>query len=234
MIKSRLIGRIGGFGVSLLAATLAFLSWREAIRSRSEVEQMEKALHKVESSTERRMTRAERQVRLHRANSEREPDWYAERAVSELSPSEEVRTDQHSSEDEIEEEVERELTPEEQEYRNGVLGEAQIERLESAYGTESTDPEWSSDAEDALSRAYQTEAFNSLTVVPRCKKTLCRLEVTYDDTENTSQQLQLLAHRTPWQGQGFQKVDTKTQIATFYLAREGHELAQVDPEKIVY
>jgi hypothetical protein len=38
--------------------------------------------------------------------------------------------------------------------------------------------------------------------------------------------------KLPWAGEGFMKLDTNTREGVFYVARDGHELPNVDPSTV--
>lgn len=233
MISRSTIGRIALAGGLVAMTALAAFSWQQVAHNRDEVAQIERSLERLASSTDERIARAERQARMQGRGSDGEVGWYSDRAVARPGEEPEASSEEEASEQSANG-AEGELTDEERNYRNGVFGEARVQKLETSYSRESADPQWSSQAEGTLASAYAGKEFDSLDIVSECKETLCRVEVNFDDLENGPQQLQLLAHRSPWQGQGFQKIDIESRTATLYLAREGHQLVDVDPDELVY
>ncbi len=126
-----------------------------------------------------------------------------------------------------------ELSPEEQEHRASVYGEARLKAAQDLYAGEALDPEWSSGAARALREAYSGEGFMSL-AVSDCRSTLCRVDFRYTDPEGGPAESYNLRLRAPWRGPSFQKFDTATQQGTLYLAREGFRVPRVDPETLEY
>jgi len=125
------------------------------------------------------------------------------------------------------------LTPEEAQYRTEVTVQAQNKMLADSFATEAQDPEWSEKAAESMRTAYSGTELNGLTLDTECRKTFCRVNFKYDDSEGRSQSRELM-YRAPWPAAMSSTVNDETRQGTFYLAREGHELPSVDPSTLAF
>lgn len=124
------------------------------------------------------------------------------------------------------------LTPEEEDRRAETQSQEQVALLEETIFSEETDPEWTGEAEQALRETFQKDEANGLELVDaECRTTLCRMEMHLDSsTMSPEDAFRGLSHLTPWQGQGFVKIDDAVEGShkiVIYLSREGYNLPQL-------
>jgi hypothetical protein len=128
---------------------------------------------------------------------------------------------------------EPELTPEEAQYRTDVIVQAQDKLLADSFAAEALDPEWSKKAAESMLTVYSGEAFNALSLDAECRTTFCRVSFSFDKPEGALQSRELM-YRTPWPAAMNSTVNTETRQGTFYLAREGHVLPQLDLTTVAF
>lgn len=106
---------------------------------------------------------------------------------------------------------------------------SQLELMEETVLTEETDAEWSKEAELALDQVYSKEEMEQVERVDvECRTTLCRIELFFDESAIPEEAFRNLAHLTPWEGEGFMRMDDGDKAqAVVYLAREGHSLPKL-------
>jgi hypothetical protein len=125
-----------------------------------------------------------------------------------------------------------ELTPEEEAERAETQITAQVESIEDTILREKRDPEWSSEAELALTEAYRSDEMPGVGLVDaECGSTVCRVELSFDGSASPEQSIRDMVHLAPWAGPGFFVVDgidegDEPPAGVFYLAREGYSLPQ--------
>lgn len=126
------------------------------------------------------------------------------------------------------------ITPEEADYRAGVIIAANEKALSDSYASETHDPEWSAPAATTLRSAYQGEGFEGVTTVAECRSTLCRVDFRYDDRPGAELNWRNIMHRMPWSGSGRATFNAETRTGSFFIAREGYDLPNVDVTKLEY
>ena len=124
-----------------------------------------------------------------------------------------------------------ELTPDEEAEQVEAQTLELIELFEETILTEGTDPEWSSLAEFALDEVSKSEEMTEFNLVDaKCVTTMCRMELSLDDSESPEESFRKLVDFAPWQGEGFIRIqdgnDGGFAQAVVYLAREGYSLPQ--------
>jgi hypothetical protein len=102
---------------------------------------------------------------------------------------------------------------------------AQIEVLEGTVRVENADPKWASAAKLALNEAFHNEVMAGRRLGHAdCRTSLCRLELLLEDSRSAEETFQQLIDFTPWDGQGFVRIDEKSGEIVVYLSREGYAL----------
>ena len=119
-------------------------------------------------------------------------------------------------------------TPEGRERHLNSLNETRVQMYRDSFAREASDPAWSRSAEQLLQKTYTAEEFRNLHISTECRATLCRLDLSYPDSESGMTVLKALEQIHPWPGRAFTQVNQQTRTATTYLAREGVE--PPDPE----
>lgn len=106
--------------------------------------------------------------------------------------------------------------------------EAQHESIQQALDKEALDPKWSGAAQAAVLNAYSGADFENVKFVASCKTTLCRVDIDMSQSKQPDIAARKLAFHQPWPAKSFMRVDTNTNRAELYLARENHELPMPD------
>lgn len=92
-----------------------------------------------------------------------------------------------------------------------------------------SDPEWSMEARQSIYEAFSADEINSIHLEnAECGATLCQAKLYLDGTTNFEDSYSEILNRTPWSGQGFAQIDEESGRIEFYLAREGHELPNLE------
>lgn len=137
--------------------------------------------------------------------------------------------DQASSREAPGEAATLELTPEEELERADAQTQAQFELIDGTLLAEESDSDWASSANLALHEAFQSEDMKGVALVGvECRTTICRLELSLDNSAYPEDSFYHLVHVTPWQGQKLFRINEENGEAVVYLAREGHSLPQLE------
>lgn len=119
------------------------------------------------------------------------------------------------------------LTPEQEQQRAAARDQAELALLEGTLRAETPDPAWASTARLALQTTFQQEALSGVQLgTTECRKTLCRMEFSLDDSTLQESHTNL-PDLIPWSAPGFLKINTETGVAVMYLAREEHSLPEI-------
>jgi len=119
------------------------------------------------------------------------------------------------------------LTPEQEQERAAARNQAELTLMEGTLRAETSDLAWANTAQLALQTTFQQEALPGVQIVnTECRKTLCRMEFSLDDS-TMQESYSNLPDLIPWSAPGFLKIDTETGAAVMYLAREEHSLPQL-------
>ncbi len=120
------------------------------------------------------------------------------------------------------------LTPEQERERAAARAQAELMLMEGTLLAEQPDSAWASTAQLALQATFQKEAISGVQLVDaECRSTLCRMELSVDDSI-PQDSLRNLLNLAPWSGQSLIQIDTETGEAVMYLAREEHALPQAE------
>jgi hypothetical protein len=127
------------------------------------------------------------------------------------------------------------LSHEEKERRAKVFHQARQQLFDETYARESTDPEWSPSAVRTVLERYGGKEFQALKISAACKKTMCRMDFTYSDSDH---QGEIAAHKlvetNPWPAHRFTRIDGDDHAGFMYIAREGFDLPKLDPKTVTY
>lgn len=107
--------------------------------------------------------------------------------------------------------------------------EAQLDLFESTLSVEAPDPQWTSEAENALGNnfaQYAEAAIDSVDV--ECGNSLCRIDLVVAQDQNIDDVQHQLSDLIPWNGELFFSIDTSEGGGiTIYAAREDHSLPKI-------
>jgi hypothetical protein len=107
-----------------------------------------------------------------------------------------------------------------------AVNQARLQACLDTYAKEAPDPRWSRSAEQTIQQLYATEEFRQLHISGECRTTMCRLDLSYPDSESEATAIKALVHRHPWDGPAFTQLNHETRIAFSYVAREGFDLPE--------
>jgi hypothetical protein len=215
-------GALALIGIGVGAASFAFEQWRRGQRDfGKDVEALRADIDLV-----KRASRHKRELPIG-------PGTHVEGQLPyhQLRPSAQVPAPQASA---LEPDSASAPTPEEAEYRAGVVVAANDKALSDAYSNETLDPEWSGSAAVTLRSTYEGAGFEGVTTEIGCKSTLCRVDFRYEDGPNGESNWRNIMHRMPWSGSGRATFNAETRTGSFFIAREGHDLPNVDVTKLDY
>lgn len=125
------------------------------------------------------------------------------------------------------------LTPEEAQHRADVIVAAREKTLEESFGRETPDAAWSQAATASLRSAYSGEGFEALRIDSECRATLCRVIFDYTDASGELQSRNFI-QRMPWRGALNSTLDAQARRGTFYLARQGFTLPDIDESTLEF
>ena len=98
-------------------------------------------------------------------------------------------------------------------------------QFELKYTSQSDDPEWSMDTENAIQDLFTNESFDGAQLGSvDCQSSLCRLELNYDSENARDEFLAKAAHTEPLNTEGFFHLAEDGQTTVLYVARNGHPL----------
>ena len=113
-----------------------------------------------------------------------------------------------------------------------ALHQAQLQLYATTFTQEPVDATWASGAEavirTVLGRSKQPVTSSQV----QCKRSLCRVELSYDKPREGHAVLQWMLRDHPWPGVVFTRNDAERHSAIAYYARHGHELPKVSPETL--
>ena len=103
------------------------------------------------------------------------------------------------------------------------------ELLQSMAQNNESNPEWSMEASQSIYEAFSGDENNSIHLENvECGATLCQASLYLDGTTDFEDSYSEILNRSPWAGQGFASIDEESGLVEFYLAREGHELPNLE------
>lgn len=110
--------------------------------------------------------------------------------------------------------------------------EAQLDLFESTLSVEDPDPQWTSEAEQALGNnfaEYTEAAIDSIDI--QCGNSLCRIDLSVPQGQNIDDVQHQLSDLIPWNGELFFRIDTSEGgDITIYASREDYSLPKMtDP-----
>jgi hypothetical protein len=127
------------------------------------------------------------------------------------------------------------LSSQEKERRANVFHQARQQLYDDAYARESPDPEWSRSAAQTVLERYGGKEFQALKISAVCKKTMCRMDFSYEEDDNVGL---VAAHKlvetNPWPAHRFTRIDGDDHAGFMYIAREGFDLPKLDPKTVSY
>jgi hypothetical protein len=119
------------------------------------------------------------------------------------------------------------LTPEQERERAAAREQAELALMEGTLRAETSDPAWANTAQLALQTTFQQEALSGVQMVKaECGSTLCRMELSLDDS-TMQESYSSLPDLIPWSAASFLQLNTETGAAVMYLAREEYSLPEL-------
>jgi hypothetical protein len=103
------------------------------------------------------------------------------------------------------------------------------ELLQSMAQNNESNPEWSMEASQSIYEAFSGDENNSIHLENvECGAMLCQASLYLDSITDFEDSYSEILNRSPWPGQGFASIDEESGRVEFYLAREGHELPNIE------
>jgi hypothetical protein len=133
------------------------------------------------------------------------------------------------------EEAEGSVIDEEREHRLQVINVTRLERCKTTHASEAADPEWSAKATRDLQNVFASDEYKVLQASADCRTTICRVDLTYPETEAGATAVSRLAMIRPWKAvKTFSHLDIAKRGGTIYVTRESYDLPDVDPATLKY
>lgn len=110
-----------------------------------------------------------------------------------------------------------------------ALHQAQLQLYATTFTQEAVDASWASGAEAGIRTVLGRVKQPVTAAQVRCKRTLCRVDLNYEEPREGHAVLQWMLMDHPWPGVVFTRNDAERHSAIAYYARQGHELPKVAP-----
>ena len=110
---------------------------------------------------------------------------------------------------------------------------AREELMKSMVQDSKSDPEWSMEARESLYEAFAADETHSIYLEnAECGATICQATLYLDGTTEFEDRYNEILSLSPWSSQAFAQIDDESGSIEFYLAREGHELPDIEEPTI--